>query len=101
MRNGRRGGANRHRPGTGCGSGVGSGARAVFLALALFIFALLGMQLFAGQLGHPPPREASFDRLADALVTVFTVITGEVRSRDACMHAGRSRELTGFTVIAG
>ena len=41
-----------------------------------FIFALLGKDLFAGQMGSPPPR-SNFDTTQQALVTVFALFTGE------------------------
>ena len=45
-------------------------------ALFTFIFALLGVQLFSHKMGSPPPRP-NFDTTHQALVTVFTLITGE------------------------
>jgi len=53
---------------------LGSFAGITFLFT--FIFAVLGKQLFAFQLGAPPPR-ANFDSTWNALVTVFIVVTGE------------------------
>jgi voltage-dependent calcium channel L type alpha-1D len=53
----------------------------VVLLIIMFIFVLMGMQLFGGQLGAEkfdgsPPR-ANFDNLWWAFVTVFQVLTGE------------------------
>ena len=53
----------------------------LLLILFMFIFSVLGMQLFAGQLnfdvnGNNPPRE-NFDSLDQSIITVFIVLTGE------------------------
>ena len=46
----------------------------VLLVLFIFIFALLGMQFFGGQLNFPEGTPASnFDSIINALLTVFQV----------------------------
>ena len=46
------------------------------LVLIMCVFALLGMELFGGAMGSPPPR-THFDDFASAFVTVFTLTSGE------------------------
>lgn len=56
------------------------GPFSVVLLLFMFIFSLVGMQLFGGQLNDPetgePPR-SHYDDLLWALVTTFQILTGE------------------------
>ena len=46
------------------------------LVLIMCVFALLGMELFGGEMGSLPPR-THFDDFASAFVTVFTLTSGE------------------------
>ena len=46
------------------------------LILIMVVFAMLGMELFGGRMGAPPPR-AHFDDFSSALITVFTITSGE------------------------
>lgn len=52
------------------------GPFSVILLLFMYIFSLLGMQLFGGKLGSPPPR-AHYDTLLWSFTTTFQVLTGE------------------------
>ena len=46
------------------------------LGLILFVFALLGMELFGGQLGSPPPR-VNFDFFSNSFLSSFIICSGE------------------------
>lgn len=52
------------------------GPFSVILLLIMFIFTLVGVQLFGGQLGSPPPRW-NYDSMLWAFVTTFQVLTLE------------------------
>ena len=49
---------------------------AAVLVLVMVVFAMLGMELFGGGMGSPPPR-AHFDDFTSSLITVFTLTSGE------------------------
>ena len=46
------------------------------LVLIIIVAAMLGMELFGGKLGSPPPR-TNFDYFSNAFITVFVVTSGE------------------------
>ena len=44
----------------------------ILLLLFMFVYSLLGMQMFGGKLGSPPPRH-NYDSLLWSFVTTFQV----------------------------